>query len=133
MMGAGPDMPGLASQVCLPDTGTKRKRRSGPVNEAEVKVLGWNFPYSLFSFLGSGLALVWGADRAYGSGPSCREEVDPPPDLEVLRAGRDPASGVSRHLDREPPLIFVWAGDRVVLIASFKIFLLHFPLFDGKS
>ena len=60
MMGAGPDVPGLPSQVCLPGTGTKRKRRSGPVNEAEVKVLGWNFPYSLFSFLGSGLALVWG-------------------------------------------------------------------------
>ena len=37
--------------------GTKRKRRSGPVNEAEAKVLGWNLPYSLF-FLGSGLALV---------------------------------------------------------------------------
>ena len=85
------------------------------------------------SFLGSGLALVWGEDGAYRGGPSCREEVDPP-DPEVLRAGRDPASGVSRHLDCEPPrLIFVWAGDRVVLIASFKIFLLHFPFFDGKS
>ena len=133
MIGAGPDVPGLPSQVCLPGTGTKRKRRSGPVNEAEVKVLGWNFPYSLFSFLGSGLALVWGEDGAYRGGPSCREEVDPP-DPEVLRAGRDPASGVSRHLDCEPPrLIFVWAGDRVVLIASFKIFLLHFPFFDGKS